>query len=91
MPRRLYSFDVLERLLEHGVRPRCDTDPGRIRSFLNDLYAFELRRLRGELVAEEKRRGRKLRREYTGRVLALRQKYSLLSQPVETWTERDPS
>lgn len=90
MAARLYRFDVLEQLLEHGVRPDSDTDPGRIRSFLNDLYTFELRRLRREIVAQEERSGRKRRRDYRHRVLELREKYALLSRPLESWTE-DPA
>jgi hypothetical protein len=78
---------VLDQLLALGIRPRHGTDPVRVRAHLNDLYTFELRQLRRELVQAEARAGRKLRAEYGKRVQVLRRKYALLSQPVETWIE----
>jgi hypothetical protein len=80
---------VIEALEQHGLRPLPTTSPGMLRELLNDLYRLELRRLRSDLVAEERRTGRKLRSAYSVRVVELRRRYPLLSQPIETWTE-DP-
>jgi hypothetical protein len=83
-----YRQRVREELEALGVRPRPDSDPRLVRAHLNDLYTFELRRLRAELVAAEASVGRKLRRQYSERVMGLRRKYALLSQPVESWTQQ---
>ena len=82
-----YRRAVLDELLGHGVEPRESTAPCLVRGHLNDLYTFELRKLRRELVAAEAREGRKLRRAYSERVSALRGRYQLLSRPTETWLE----
>src|SRR2546425_8432693 len=41
-----YRPEVLEELLEHGVRPTERTRPELVHEFVSDLYRFELRRLR---------------------------------------------
>jgi hypothetical protein len=87
MPADRFRSRVLDELLALGIRPLAGTEPARVRSHLNELYTFELRRLRRELVREEATAGRKLRAEYSGRVLELRRKYALLSQPLDTWIE----
>jgi hypothetical protein len=95
--------DVREALLALGVRPRdsasladpaSSTDPGsptgtaslpRARAFVNDLYTWELRRMRDALL-----RGEFPKREYAGRVEALRrQRYWVLSVPVAQWCEEN--
>ena len=58
-----------------------------VREFVNDLYLFELRRLKLELVAREKDEGRRLRSQYSEFVTALRQHYSVLSSPADHWLE----
>jgi hypothetical protein len=82
-----YRRWVLDELLDLGIRPRERTTPALIRAHLNDLYTFELRRLRRELVEAERDQGRKQRAAYSERVVALRRRYALLSQPLESWTE----
>lgn len=78
-----YRPRVLEELARHGLRPLPTTAPQRLREAVRDLYLFEIRRLRGELL-----RGRIVRTHYADHVIALRRKYPLLSVPVERWTER---
>jgi len=74
--------DVLAALLALGVQPREETCPERVREFVNDLYTWELRRLRGRLAA-----GAFPKREYASRVEALRrERYWLLSLPLDQWT-----
>jgi hypothetical protein len=76
-----YRPEVLNALGRHGIVPRDDTAPGLIRDQLNDLYRYEIRRLKARLL-----RGEFPKAEYTGHVLGLRQKYLLLSIPIAEWT-----
>jgi hypothetical protein len=74
--------DVAAALLALGVQPRATTPPARVREFVNDLYTWELRRLRQTLA-----RGDFPKREYAGRVEALRRsRYWVLSLPIEQWS-----
>jgi hypothetical protein len=77
-----YRPEIVSALLAHGVRPAAHTPPSLIRAYLNDLYRFEIRRLRNRLLA-----GAFPKREYAARVLDLRRKYPLLAVPVSRWTE----
>jgi hypothetical protein len=76
-----YDDRILAALAVHGLIPRPDTAPEKLRDAVGDLYRFEIRRLRAELVA-----GRIARRDYAGRVVELRKRYWLLSVPVQAWT-----
>jgi hypothetical protein len=78
--RFVYRRDVLEALARHGLKPGPDTSPGFLRDCLNDLYRYELRRLRDRLLRKEFPQG-----ELAGRVIDLRRRYPLLSVPVERW------
>src|SRR5262245_27156476 len=75
-----YRPEVLEALARHGVVPVDDTPPARVREHLNDLYRYELRRLRSRLL-----RGEVAKADYIDHVLILRGKYLLLSMPVGEW------
>ena len=77
-----YRSEVLEELTKHGVRPREMTRPELVNEFLNDLYRFEFRRLRARLVRDEIPK-----REYSGQVVGLRQRYMLVSVPTRLWTK----
>ena len=77
-----YKTHVLDALARHGLVPKPTTSPERLREFLNDLYRYELRRLRDCLVRKEFPRS-----DYSGRVIALRRRYQLMSVPVQFWTE----
>ena len=83
-PRAGYRYHawVLDALAAHGVRPTADTPPERLRDFVNDLYRYELRRLRSALLA-----GAFPKPEYYGRVVALRRRYPLLSLKPRQWLE----
>ena len=76
-----YRPEVLEALARHGLRPISTTSPQFLRDAVNDLYRFEIRRLRARLLRKEFPKS-----EYIGRVLDLRAKYLLLSMPMEEWT-----
>ncbi len=69
-----YRADVLARLETHGIRPRPTTPPELVRGFVNDLYRYEIRRLRDRLL-----RGEFPKSTYLDRVVTLRNKYSVLA------------
>ena len=73
-----YRPDVLARLERHGIRPRLTTRPELVREFVNDLYRYEIRRLRDRL-----RRGEFPKHTYIDRVVALRNAYSVLALKAE--------
>jgi hypothetical protein len=76
-----YRPEVLEALARHGLVPRGDTSPQVLRDAVNDLYRFEIRRLRRRLLVKEFPKA-----EYVGKVIELRGKYLLLSMPMDEWT-----
>jgi hypothetical protein len=75
-----YAPEALEALAGHGLRPRPDTPAALVRDALSDLYRFEIRRLKGRLLAGEIPKER-----YSDHVVALRKAYWLLSVPVQRW------
>jgi hypothetical protein len=77
-----YRPEVLEQLLLHGVRPTSETRPDLVFEFVNDLYRYELRRLRHALVT-----GAIPRAGYYDRVVDLRRKYPLVSIKPHLWVE----
>jgi len=83
---RVYRYRpwVLDALASHGVRPLPSTPPERLHDIVNDLYRYELRRLRVALLA-----GAFPKPAYYGRVVALRQRYPLLSVKPRQWLEAE--
>jgi hypothetical protein len=81
-----YHANVLEELARHGLRPRPDTSPERLRDAVLDLYKYEIKRLRADLLAN-----RFPRQDYAGHVVELRKRYLLLSIPVDLWLINDKS
>jgi hypothetical protein len=77
-----YRTDVLAQLLEHGVRPGSSTPPELVYDFINDLYRYELRRLRDRLV-----RGAIPKARYYDHVVQLRMRYPLVSIKPQYWAE----
>ena len=77
-----YKSEILEELARHGLRPRPDTPPARLREQINDLYRIEIRKLRDRCRA-----GEFSTRELPQRVVELRKRYVLLSIPVARWVE----
>jgi hypothetical protein len=70
----VYRPDVLAHLQRHGVRPTDHTRPELVRDFVRDLYKYEIRLLRERYL-----RGDFPKREYAGRVDALRLQYPVLA------------
>lgn len=79
-PVYVYRDRVLAELARHGLRPLPSTPPQRLRDAVRDLYLYEIRRLRRDLLD-----GRIPRKAYADHVVALRTRYPLLSLPVELW------
>ena len=62
------------------VKPTQSTSPESVREFLNDLYRYELRRLRDRLIRREIAKP-----DYYAHVVEVRARYRLLS--LKQWTE----
>ena len=77
-----YKADILEQLAGHGVRPTPATSPEKVREFLNDLYRYELRRLRDRLLRREIPKP-----DYYAHVVEVRSRYRLLALKTWQWTE----
>lgn len=73
---------MLDALAGLGLAPRDDTPPELLREQLNDLYRYELRRLRSWLHA-----GKVQKADYIPHVLELRKKYWMLSVRVDKWKD----
>lgn len=74
-----YRSEVLRELERHGVRPRPHTNPEVVRSYVRELYKYEIRQLR-----ERVRRQEFSRSEYAVKIDALRREYPVLSlQPSQ--------
>ena len=73
---------MLEALARCGIVPRDETSPEFIREHLNDLYRYELRRLR-----DNHRAGRISKADYIPHVLELRKKYWMLSVRTDKWKD----
>ena len=77
-----YRFDVLEQLLQHGVRPTDRTRPALVRDFVRDLYKYEIRCLRERYLHRDFPKA-----EYAVRVEALRRRYSVLALQAREFVE----
>jgi len=75
-----YPEELLAALGAFGLAPRETTPPEVVRDALNDLYRFELRRMRDRLRA-----GHIAAADYHGLVVALRKKYWPLSLTLDAW------
>jgi len=69
-----YRAEVLAQLAVHGVFPTGHTSPQLVRDFLRDLYKYEIRKLREQMLREAFPKA-----EYYGRVEALRLRYPVLA------------
>ncbi len=78
-----YHPRILDELGQFGLRPTPCTSPALAKEFVNDLYRHELRALSARLKSREIPKD-----GYTDRVVALRQKYFLLSIRLELWTTK---
>ena len=81
----IYREDVLRAVQQHGIRPTARTPPELARGFVRDLYCYELRVLRDRMLRQEFPK-----KEYAGRVIALRDQYRVLSLRAREWLEWGP-
>ena len=77
-----YRADVLEHLLQHGVRPTAHTRPELVRDFVRDLYKYEIRCLRERYLRSEFPKI-----AYAGRVDDLRRRYPVLALQAREFVE----
>ena len=75
-----YPDELLLALGAFGLAPGRETPPSVVRDALNDLYRYELRRMRDALRA-----GRIAKPDYLDHVIALRKKYWPLTLPLAGW------
>ena len=75
-----YPADLVDALAAFGLAPTPATPPVVVRVQLNDLYRYELRRMRDELLA-----GGIEKADYVNRVVALRKHYWPLTLPLPAW------
>jgi hypothetical protein len=75
-----YPPELLAAVANFGLAPGPDTPPLVVRDQLNELYRYEIRRLRDELRA-----GIVAKADYVGLVIALRKKYWPLSLQPADW------
>lgn len=81
--RHRYRSEVLAQLWGHGIQPRAATPPQLVHDFVNDLYRYELRRLRDRLLRHEVEKS-----DYFALVVEVRRRYPLLSLKAWQWVER---
>jgi hypothetical protein len=81
----MFRPEILDELARHGLRAGPDTSAARLREQINDLYRFEIRKLRDQCRA-----GDIPVRDLATHVAELRRRYLLLSIPIENWIESQP-
>jgi hypothetical protein len=84
---RHYRPEILERLRAFAIFPRVHTDPVMVRDFIKALHTMEIRTIRVEQQKAERRGDRSTRNAYREKVIALREKYEILSIPANWWIE----
>jgi hypothetical protein len=80
MTRYQYRAEVLAELWRHGVQPRETTPPELVRGYVNDLYRYELRKLRDQLLV-----GDIPRAAYYDIVVQTRNRYRVLALKARQW------
>jgi len=75
-----YPPELREALATLGVAPRADTPPAFARAAVDELYKYELRRLR-----DRHRAGQVAKAAFAQAVVALRKKYWVLTLPLGAW------
>lgn len=77
-----YPAELADALLTFGLAPTVHTSPLLVRDALNDLYRFEIRRLKQRLLD-----GHVAKADYTPEVVLLRKKYWPLSLQPAHWEQ----
>ena len=71
---------VRKALAGHGIEPAAEDTASSLRERLNDLYLVEVRRLR-----DRQRSGEIPKADYAAHVAALKDRFPLLSLPLDRW------
>ena len=80
-----YDPDLLPALAALGIVPGPHTPPEKVKEAVNDLYRYELRRLRDQLVQHAIPKA-----GYSDRVIEIRRRYWMLSLPLHLWIKPEP-
>jgi hypothetical protein len=75
-----YPPELRAALEDHGISPTDETHPLLVRGYLNELYRYEIRRLKDQRLANKVSRA-----DYVPRVIQLRKKYVALSLTPAEW------
>jgi hypothetical protein len=75
-----YPAELAAALLTYGLKPTNSTPPLLVRAALNDLYRYEIRRLR-----QRRHDGLVEKSKYVDEVILLRKRYWPLSLQPEHW------
>ncbi len=78
-----FRSEILEELARHGLRPSAETSTAQLREQINDLYRYEIRKLRDRCRA-----GEFSTKDLPKHVVELRKRYMLLSIPMDSWVDR---
>lgn len=76
----IYPPELSDALLSFGLSPKPHTPPSVAREAIDDMYKFELRRLRARLLTGEFDRPK-----YVEAIVLLRKKYWMLTLPLRAW------
>lgn len=82
MTEHRYRREILQQLSDHGVQPTSTTRPELVHEFVNDLYRYELRRLRDRLLRREIAKA-----DYYDLVVEVRRRYPALALKPWQWME----
>lgn len=86
-----YRPDILTELERLGVKPRPDTQPRIVYSFLRALYTFEIRDRKARRRELERFFGPQPLADYEREIETLREHYRLLRVHLRDWIERAPA
>ena len=77
-----YRPQILKMLADHGVIPKPTTPPTAARAVVNDIYRYELRRLRDRYLV-----GEFSKETYYDKVVEVRNRYPVMAVLTRHWTE----
>jgi len=76
-----YKAEILAQLAEHGVIPKPSTPPTTARGVVNDIYRYELRKLRDRYLV-----GEFSKQDYYRMVVEVRNRYPVMTVLTRHWT-----
>ena len=76
-----YKPEILAQLADHGVIPKPTTPPTTARGVVNDIYRYELRKLRDRYLV-----GEFSKQDYYRKVVDVRNRYPVMAVLTRHWT-----